>query len=202
MSYFDLVFLASALLTVLTLLAAGVFAMRGRGRTVAAILKVWAAYAALYLIVALAFDYLAPQRVIPVGEPWCFDDWCLTAESVSANQAQSATTYTVHLRISSRARRVTQRASGAWIYLINVDNGRLIPPESDSAAVPLDVRLTPQQEVKTSRIFHVPAGEMNLGLVTGHGGPYCGAMSLLIIGDGGCLFRKPAMIRISPPGGR
>jgi hypothetical protein len=35
-----------------------------------------------------------------------------------------------------------------------------------------------------------------LGLITGHGGAYCGAMSVLVIGEGGCWFHKPAMIRI------
>ena len=200
MSIFDLFFLASALASIVTLLAALISAIRARGRTAAKILKLWAAYATVYMIVALAYDFLAPQRIIQVGEPWCLDDWCLTAEAVNANQAQSVTTYKIDLRISSRARRVSQRAAGAWIYLINVNNGQLVPPDSDASAVPLDVRLQPLQEVTTSRVFHVPSQAVNLGLITGHGGPYCSAMSLLIIGEGGCLFKKPTMIRIAPPG--
>ncbi len=41
----------------------------------------------------------------------------------------------------------------------------------------------------------VPADVHTLGLITGHGGPYCG-MEILIIGEGGCLFHRPTMIGI------
>jgi len=101
----------------------------------------------------------------------------------------------VGLRISSRARRVTQRASGAWLYLID-DRGHLYSPDPDPSAVPLDVLLQPGESVTTSRVFEIPSGVRRLGLVTGHGGPYCGTMDILIIGASGCLFKKPSMIRI------
>jgi hypothetical protein len=47
-------------------------------------------------------------------------------------------------------------------------------------------------------VFAVPIGSNAriLGLITGHGGPYCGPMSVLIIGAGGCLFNRPTMIRV------
>ena len=73
------------------------------------------------------------------------------------------------------AGRVVQRASGAWIYLID-GQGRSYSPESDPSAVPLDVLLQPHESVTTSRIFHVPADVHGLGLLTGHSGSYCGPM--------------------------
>jgi hypothetical protein len=42
----------------------------------------------------------------------------------------------------------------------------------------------------------VPRNIRALGLVTGHGGLSCGVMSLVIIGNGGCLFHKQTMIRL------
>ena len=113
---------------------------------------------------------------------------------------QSETAYNIKLRIFNSARGVVQRASNAWIYLID-DKRRLYPPDPHPSTVPLEVRLQPQQAVTTSRVFHVPTQVRDLGLITGHGGPYCGPMSILIIGEGGCLFNKPTMIRILPAGG-
>jgi hypothetical protein len=42
----------------------------------------------------------------------------------------------------------------------------------------------------------VPGNVRELGLVTGHGGPPCGLMSLVDIGQAGCLFHKQTMIRL------
>jgi len=89
---------------------------------------------------------------------------------------------------------MAQRAKGAWIYLID-DRGRRYAPERDLSAVPLDVVLQPGESVSTSRV-HVPPDVQRLGLITGHGGPYCSPMDILIVAAGGCLFGKPALIRI------
>jgi len=44
--------------------------------------------------------------------------------------------------------------------------------------------------------LYLAANVRELGLVTGHGGPPCGWMSLFIIGNAGCLFHKQTMIRL------
>jgi len=195
MSIFDLLFLFLFPVSLITLAAAVISAIRGRRSGALRILGVYGLCAAGYLATGVAVDFLKPQRVIPAGEPWCLDDWCLTVENVSRTPAASQVSYRIGLRISSRARRVTQRAKGAWIYLID-EQGRRYSPDADPSAVPLDVLLRPGDSVSTARAFEVPAGTRALGLVTGHGGPYCGAMDILVIGAGGCLFQKPTMIRI------
>jgi len=195
MSVFDLLFLLALLASVVTLVVAAVSAIRGQRPRALRILRVYGACAAGYLAAGMAVSFLRPQRVIPVGEPWCFDDWCLTVEKVSRTPAMAQVSYQVGLRISSRARRVTQRAKGAWIYLID-DRGRIYPPAPDASVIPLDVLLQPGESVTTSRVFEIPSGVRRLGLITGHGGPYCGTMDILIIGASGCLFKKPSMIRI------
>ena len=129
------------------------------------------------------------------GDPWCFDDWCLTVESVRSTPGPTENSYQVGLRVFSRARRVSQRAKGAWIYLID-EHGHRYSPQPDPSAVPLDVMLQPGESITTSRLFRVPREVHQLGLITGHGGAYCGAMVFLVIGDSGCLFRKPALIRL------
>jgi hypothetical protein len=63
--------------------------------------------------------------------------------------------------------------------------------------VPVTVKLGPGESISTSRDFEVLADVGALGFITGHGGPYCGAMSLLIIGEAACLFDRPTMIRVN-----
>jgi hypothetical protein len=188
---FDLLFLASFLLSVIVLVTAAYAAIRGRVSSAFSILRVWLVCAALYLTVSVAVAYAAPQRVIAAGDPWCFDDWCLTVASAK----RADTNYTVNMLISSRAKRATQRANGAWIY-VRDENDRHYEPMPDPAAVSLEVELAPGQSVAATRSFQVPASVGELGLVTGHGGPPCGVMRLAIIGSAGCLFHKQTMIRL------
>ena len=195
MTIFDLLFILAFLISVVTMAVAAVFAVRGRLSSARKILRLYCICAAAYIAIALAVSLLKPQRVMSIGDPWCFDDWCLTVESVDRTAGPSQVSYNVALRIYSRARRVSQRAKGAWIYLID-GQGRRYPPDPAPSAVPLDALLQPLESATTLRVFHVPPDAHELGLITGHGGPYCGPMDLLIIGSGGCLFRKPAMIRI------
>lgn len=196
MSLFDLLFIAAFLATVGTLMVASTFAIRRQGARALRILGVLAVCGAGYLLAGMVVSFLKPQRIIAVGEPWCFDDWCLSVQNVSRAPALSSVSYQVELRIFSRARRVSQRAKGAWVYLLD-DRGRRYSPDPDPSAVPLNVLLRPGESVTTSRVFRVPEGIHHLGLITGHGGPYCGPMNILIIGGARCLFGKPTMIKIA-----
>ena len=194
MTIFDLTFLATVLASGITLIAAAIAALRGRVAKALRILRIYGVCLVAYFTVALAIDFLRPRRVIATAEPWCFDDWCLQVEHVDRAPLGSKVSYDIKLRIYSTARR-SQRANGAWLYLID-EQGRRYSPNPDPSATPLTVELGPEQSVNTSRVFEVPAGVREIGLITGHGGPYCGAMSLLIIGQGGCLFNRPTMIRV------
>lgn len=194
MNVFDLLFLASVLASVITLIAAAISALRGRGAKALRILRIYGMCALTYFAIALAVDFVKPQRVIAVGEPWCFDDWCLQVENIDHAPTGSKVSYVAQLRIYSTARGISQRALGAWIYLID-ERGRRYPANRDPAATPLTVELGPGQSVTTERVFEVPADARVAGLITGHGGAYCG-WSLFIIGEGGCLLNRPTMVRI------
>jgi hypothetical protein len=62
---------------------------------------------------------LRPQRIRATFEPWCFDDWCLQVQKVDSAPAGAKIAYAIKLRVYSTARRATQRANGAWIYLLD-----------------------------------------------------------------------------------
>jgi hypothetical protein len=189
LAIFDLVFLAAFLLSLIALIAAAFAAVRGRTHRAFSILRVWLICAAVYMATSVAVAYAAPQRILQVGDPWCFDDWCLTVKNVQRADAN----YTVNMSISSQAKRVPQRANGAWIYLRDENDKHYDPAPAD---VPLDILLQPGESVAATRSFPVLTNVRELGLVTGHGGPPCGVMSLVIIGNAGCLFHKQTMIRL------
>ena len=195
MTIFDLVFLTAVLASAAALTGVVLLAARGHFRRAIRVLATYAIAAGVYLIIGVVVSFVKPQRVVDRGVPWCFDDWCLTAQRVTRALDGAVEFVRVDVTISSRARRVSQRAKGAWLFLID-DAGHQFAPELDSSAIPLDVLLKPGDSVATSRVFRLPADTRRLGLVTGHGGGYCGAMSFLVIGQSGCLFHKPAMIRI------
>lgn len=188
-------FLLALLSTVVTLIALLVITIRGRFRAARKVFGIYLICAVLYLGVGVAVSFARPQRIMTVGDSWCFDDWCLAVDKVNRTPEGVDINYQIALRIFSRAGRVSQRANGAWIYLID-DQKRRYAPEPQSTDVPLDTPLQPDQSLPTSRTFRVPAKARQLGLITGHGGPYCGPMSFFVIGDSGCLFGKPPMIRI------
>jgi hypothetical protein len=184
MRILDLVFIGFVLMTLSMLTASAVSAVRGRGASALRILRIYGILGVAYFATGVAFDFFKPQGVIPVDKSWCFDDWCLQVKNVDRASAGAMVTYRVNLRIYSTARRVSQRANGAWIYLIDVQ-GRRYPPKPDPDVTPISVKLAPEESVDTVRVFEVPAGARSLGLITGHGGPYFGAMSFIIIGGGG-----------------
>jgi len=51
MSYFDLLFLASVLLSIAALITAAIYALRGRGRRALSIVKWWGIYVAAYMMI-------------------------------------------------------------------------------------------------------------------------------------------------------
>lgn len=192
MTIFDLLFVCLVLITLVVLAYAAVAALRGRHAAAWAMVRRWSLCAAGYVAIVALVGALSPRRVIRPGEAWCFDDWCLDVENINTVSAPPYTVYRVALRIFSRARRVAQRAKGAWIYAVD-QAGNRYAPDPEPSAVPLDVLLQAGESVNTERVFRVPAGAAEVGLATGHGPSYIPA---LIIGDEASLLHKRTLIRL------
>ena len=194
MTIFDLLFLLLAVLTLLSMITAAIMAIRGQRARALGILRRLGVSAIAYVAIVAVVGALSPQRILRLGDPWCFDDWCLSVERVEHVSAPPQTVYTVSLRIFSEAKRVSQRAKGAWIYVID-QRGNRYGPEPDPAATPLDVLLQPGESVLTSRTFKVPVNAGADGLITGHGGACC--FPSLIIGDDSSLFHPRTFVRLN-----
>jgi hypothetical protein len=189
MSLFDLLFIALFLISLVTLLAAAI-----RGRRATGILRIWAICFVIYMAIVFAVALATPQRVYAIGEDRCFDDWCIAVEAADRAPAPRGILYTVTLRVSSRARRVTQREKGANVYLTD-DRGRRFDAAPDPSATPLDVQLEPGQAARAKHTFLVPPDARDLGLAFFHEGSYC-FPGCFVIGEDSNPLHKRAIVRL------
>jgi hypothetical protein len=188
---FDLLFVLVFLATAGCLLTIAVLAIIGRGGGALHLLRIWATGAAIYFTALLSVSFAQPQRVLQLGEIRCLDDWCLTVDNAQRTAADGTARYVVSFTLSSQARRVSQRALDASVYLID-DSGRHYQPLPDPSAVPFDVLLHPGESIPTTRTFQLPEDARQVGLIVNHGsGP-----ANFVIGDEHSFFHKRTIVKL------
>jgi hypothetical protein len=192
MTIYDLLFLFLVLVSAIVLLTVGVKAIRGRGKSALLLLGVWAACMAVYFGICVATAAAEDQKVLPLGEPQCFDDWCIQVDGVNRSPAANATEYVATIRISSRARRVTQREKDVTVLLQDATGNRYAAAAAANEP-PFDVQLGPGESVTTHREFQLPAGSQPAGMVIAHTGFQ---MGWLVIGEGQGMFHKEPIVRL------
>ena len=191
MTVFEPLFLLLVLAALFTLGAAGVAALSGDRRRAVRILGRLGAGAAAYGVVVLTVAALSPQRIVHVREPQCWDDWCLTVTLARRAEHGDSVTWSVALRISSRAKRVTQRERGAGVYLTDA-RGRRFPPVPSAGEVPFDTAVAPGESVDAERRFELPRDATGVALVFAKSGFPIGDF---IIGENE-LFRPAALVML------
>lgn len=142
------------------------------------------------MAIVIAVSVVLPRRVLRVGDPLCFDDWCVAVTGVKPAPESGRTVYCVELRLSSRARRVSQRERNLAVYLTD-DQGRRFDPVAVNSDVPYSVLLRPQESVEVSRSFALPAEASGVGVVISHEGGF--PIGWFIIGYD-TWFRKPPVV--------
>lgn len=187
MTIFDLSFLILLLVAICTTLAAVWYAVTGDfGRFSRTLLRLLAG-AAVYMAVVIEVSLLSPRRIIKIGVPQCFDDWCIAIDGFSRTSEGPWICYGLNLRLVSRARRVSQRERNIAVYLTDA-RGRRFDSVRQGSDVPYDVILKPEQAIAVTRSFRVPAESQNVGAVITHEGGL--PIGWFIIGYDS-WFRKP-----------
>jgi hypothetical protein len=190
---FDLLFIVIFLAAVATVLAAASFAARGQGPRALAIVRKLGMCAGAYLGIVALTSLFWPRTILRVGDPRCFDDWCIAVENATRQPADGGVSYMVTLRVSSRARRIWQREKYVAVYLTD-DRGRRYDPAPHASDVPLSVRLGPQESVTVTRVFQVSDAAREPGLIIAHeGGGF--PIGWFIIGYE-TWFHKPTIVRL------
>jgi hypothetical protein len=185
MTIFDLLFILLFLISAVTLLTAAVAGLRGRRSLATNILRKYAICFAIYMTVVFAVAFFTPRRIVQLGEDRCFDDWCVAVQHAE----HIGDAYSVTFKISSTARRVTQREKGIHVYLTD-SQGRRFDPETNPSVTPFDVLLEPGQTVETSRSFALPKDEHGVGVVVAHEGSYCFPGCFIVGDDGNPLHQR------------
>ena len=188
----DLLFIVLFLVAVATSVAAAWFAVRGQFGRVRRILVRLLAGATAYMLVVIAVSLILPRRVVEVGDPQCFDDWCVSVAGFKRVPEGDRAEYKVELRLSSQARRVSQRENHVVLYLTD-QRGRRYDPVADESQVPFNTLLGPQESVVASRSFVVPDDAAGVGAVIAHEGGF--PIGWFIIGYD-TWFRKPPLVKL------
>jgi hypothetical protein len=192
MHLFDLSFLGLALAGAISLVAAVWFALRGQfGRAGRVLLRLLIS-AGVYMAVVVLVSLVSPQRFLKADVTQCFDDWCIGVAEFKRIPEGGGVSYRVDLRVSSRARRVSQRERNVVVYLTD-EQGKRYDPIPDASATPIGILLQPQESVVASRSFLVPAEAQDVSLVVAHEGGF--PIGWFIIGYD-TWFRKPAVVQL------
>ena len=156
----------------------------------------WAICAVVYLSASLTVSAARPQRSIGVGERWCFDDWCLSVDSVRRQPSGADAVYLLKLQAYNAAAR-PQRALHPWMFLRDAAD-RHFSPDGSRWITDVEASIAPHESHRFDVGFHVPADARQVAFVTNHGsGMPCTLLpSLLILGQGRCLFHKYDSIRL------
>jgi len=195
----DLLFILLVLTAFITLFRAIYLLARRRYPQAGRVLFRLTVGLAVYFAALISVSLVAQRKVLAMGQDRCFDDWCLAVEKVTTNAnignvSAQGTFYVVTLRVSSRARRVSQRALDAAVHLEDSQNrtyevsdaGQRAFEAQNGPAKALFDRLEPGEAFTTVRVFDVPRDTVGLGLVVVHGAfPGC-----IIIGDSQSFLHK------------
>src|SRR5579872_338463 len=144
MTMFDLVFLLAVVGCLLTLVALCYFLLRRQWRSARRVSLALGSFLILYTGGLLGVSLLSPGHTLAMHQDRCFDDWCLSAEQV--RQQPSIGTppsivvargafYLVTVRISSRAKAITQRALDVQVFLLDAHNQRYDPSPGGQQAL-------------------------------------------------------------------
>jgi hypothetical protein len=188
---FDLLFLVFVLGSVITLISC-LFLLRADRRRAFRNLRLLGIALILYLAACAATAALEPRRILPLGEPQCFDDWCIQIDSVTKLGASTPAKYEVNAHIFSTAKRVPQREEGIAVYLEGTDRRRYAAL-ANSADKPFDLRLNPGESVAVARVFQPPEGATPGGIVVTH---ERFPIEWFVIGEGASLFHREPLVAL------
>lgn len=209
MTIFDGVLILTVLGCLLALGFLCYFLFRRQWAGARSVLLALVSFLVLYAVVLSGVSLLSPQRVLAMHQNRCFDDWCLSVERVVQQPTIGAaptvatahgTFYLVTVRISSRARAITQRALDAQVYLLDARGQGYDPDPTGQQALdatgqggqPLDSELAPGGSFTRTIVFDLPKSSSHLALVVTHGL----FPDVLVIGSEQSFLHKPTIIQL------
>jgi hypothetical protein len=213
MTIFDLVFLLAVVGCLLAFVALGYLLLRRRWRSARQVALALGSFLLLYTGVLLSVSLLSQEHTLAMHQDRCFDDWCLSVERVVQQPSVGApplivaarSEFTlVTVRVSSRAKAISQRASDAHVSLLDGSHQRYDPSPKGQQALdaiggggqPLSSELAPFGSFIRTVVFDLPKGSSHLALVVTHGL----FPDLLVIGSEQSFLHQPTIIELQVDG--
>jgi hypothetical protein len=206
LSAFDLLFIGSFLGSVVVFLRIGYLLLRGRLPLARRLAIRWVTAAGIYFAVLLTFSIRQPMRVLPRNAPWCFDDWCISVDSVAHPPAinsikPSGQWVVVSMTVSSRMQRRRQSEPDAFVYLLDSAGQRYEPSDVGVDALRssglegklITEFLEPGGSFQSRTAFDVPKAARRLLFVKERRSRFPG---VFIIGDPVSLLHRPTVLPI------
>jgi hypothetical protein len=208
MSIYDLVLIFSVLFIAIGLLGLVTAVITHRGALARRLAAGLGVYIAVYGLVLVAVALLSPQQILEMHQLRCFDDWCVSVENVQqapsiAEEKPAGIFYLVTIQVSSQAKRISQRARDAAVYLL--DNrgsrydisvaGQHSLETAGLAGQPLNSMLDAGGTFTYTAVFDLPEDVAAAGLVVTHGR----FPGLIIIGSDQSFLHQPTVIRLAAP---
>jgi hypothetical protein len=191
MTVFDLLFLLFAVGSLIALISCAILACTD-GASAWRNLRIYGRILTVYVAVCVISAALIPRRILALGQPECFDDWCIQIDSVTKLSSAVPLRYQASARIFSTAKRVSQREKGIALYMEGTDRRRYAA-RMDSATQPFDLPLNPGESVAVSRVFQPPDGTTPAGIVVTH---ERFPIDWFVIGEGASLFHKEPLVEL------
>jgi hypothetical protein len=190
---FDLLFILIFLATVAALSTVLFHAVRGHTRKSLRVLGVSALCLAVYFAICCATALFTPRRELVIGQPQCFDDWCVQLDGVVKMPLGAVTRYQLSIHIFSQAKRISQRENGIAFYLED-DLGHRYPVIPSPSDIPSNSLLQPGESVTLTRGFELPSTAHAAGFVATHEGGF--PIGWFVIGENQSLFHKEPITRL------
>jgi len=163
-------------------------------------------FLALYFAVLVMVSLVTPAKVVPIGEPQCFDEWCIAVLGVEKPAAiggvrAKGVFWIVTVGVSNRGGGRRQRETGAFAYLVDGYGHRFDPSPEGQAAVkregaagpPLTAFVEPGSSFASRLVFDIPSSVRELAFVKATGWfPVA-----FIIGDPGSLLHRRTIVHLS-----
>lgn len=208
LSAFELVFVASALLSVALTVRSAYLLARKRWRRAAAALGLLGVLVIAYASTLILTSLASSPRYVPLGTEFRFDDWCFVVEKYETARSLGEGTGAVRahgefclvtIRVLNRGRGRAQRERNVWAYVMDPSGRRFgvstagqgVLDASGSGGQPLDSLVPPGGSISRTLVFDVPTGAKDLGAVVCHGtGPR------IIIGGDQSYLHTPVVTRL------
>lgn len=131
----------------------------------------------VYAILLIGISLQSKEHVLALNEDTCFDDWCVAVVDVSKKTYQNnLDDYYIKLRISSKAKRVSQRPDHPNIFLADSlgNHNENFAAKSqfekeNGMQKPINDLIQPQSSYDTFLVFRTARGATNKRLVINEG---------------------------------